>query len=427
MIRSSSFAILLILALRQPVLAQSDYSASPPGQQPIVQPNFSKQPFSQPGFVKPSSNQAPSSSPPPSSGTFPESVQADADFPQRLARIDSMVQEQMSSLNIPAYCLVVIKSGRVVFQKPYGYANLRRREANTNDTVFGLASLTKTFTALTLLSLVDKGLVALDDPLAKYLSDLSPPYRPLTIRQLASMIAGVPAKLSQEVLWKDQMDILCGTPLASQPGSEFLYSNFSYRLLGSVITRVTGRPFLDVVGETILGPLNMSSTATTVLLQPTGRVAQAYADDMGQGPLREIDYKNPAISFSAGMLATTSNDLVKYVFGLLSNRMLSQQGYETMWKYRPPLSTGKPSKWAFGWSAGANPKMGGNWVVSMNGGTQGVASTIILLPEANSAVIALCNLRKPPVYAIASTAAKIAFGNGEVDGNSEEVPGQGGD
>ncbi len=335
----------------------------------------------------------------------------DADMQARLQRIDAMVKERMQALGMPGYCLVVIKSGKVVFQKPYGFANLETRQPTTNDTIFGLASITKTFTALALLTLVDRGMVALEDPLSKYIDGLTPEYKPLTIRQLASMTAGVPAKLSQEVFWMQQLDILDHTPLVSQPGSAFLYSNFSYRLLGSVIEKVTGQPYLQYVESTVCAPLNMRSTGSTTLLQPTGRVAQAYGDNMGNGPLRAIEYKNPAVAFSAGMLATTSNDMINYVFGLLSHKIISENGYKTMWEQRPPLTTGQPSKWAFGWAKTGNPNLGGQLTISMNGGVPGVASTIILLPEANSAVMALSNLRKPPVYQIAKTAAAMAFGN----------------
>lgn len=344
----------------------------------------------------------------------------DSDMQVRLQRIDAMVNDRMQALYMPGYCLVVIKNGKVVFQKPYGFANLETRQPTTNDTIFGLGSITKTFTALSLLTLVDRGLVGLEDPLSKYIDGLTPEYKSLTIRQLASMTGGVPEKLSQEVPWKNQLEILDHTPLVSQPGSAFLYSNFSYRLLGSVIEKVTGQPYLQYVESTVCAPLNMRSTGSTTLLQPTGRVAQAYADNMGNGPLRAVEYKSPAVAFSAGMLASTSNDLINYVFGLLSHRIISADGYKTLWDLRPPLTSGQPSKWAFGWAKTHNPNLNGQLTISMNGGVPGVASTIILLPDANSAVIALSNLRKPPVYQIAKMAAAMAFGNGNQPAVAEE-------
>lgn len=361
---------------------------------------------------------------PPAAPAVQAAAMQQQELAQRLEQVDAMVNRSMSEQQIPGYCLTIIKDGTTVFQRNYGFAVLERRQPTTADTVFGLASLTKTFTALTLLSLVDKGLVGLDDPLAKYVDGLTRPYQSLTIRQLASMAAGVPNKLAQEVEWKNQLEILDHTALVSQPGSQFLYSNFSYRLLGSVIETATRRPFFEVVQETILAPLQMSSTATTVMMQGSGRLAEAYGDNMGKGPLRPIEYKNPAISFSAGMLASTSNDLTKYVYGLMSRRIISPQAYRTLWLDRPALSSGQPCPWAFGWHSGSSADMRDQFVVSMNGGTPGVASSIIILPDSNSAVIALCNLRKPPVYQIAKAAARIMFGTESVTdtGSSAETP-----
>jgi CubicO group peptidase (beta-lactamase class C family) len=333
----------------------------------------------------------------------------DIELERKLQAVDQMVMQRMQMLNMPGYCLAIIKNGKVIFQKPYGFADVNSRRPVTNQTVFGLASLTKTFTALTLLSLVDKGLINLEDPLAKYVRDLSPQYQNLTIRQLASMTAGVPKVVPQEVEWKNQLPILDKMPLQSEPGSQFLYSNFSYRLIGSVITNVTKRDYLEVVRETILNPLEMNNTATTVIMDKYGIVATAYGDNNGKSPLRQIEYKNPEVSFSAGMLASTSDDLVRYVFGLMSNKIISPKAYQTLWYERPPLSTGAASPWAFGWSVGRKEKMGGQYVISMNGGTPGVASSIIIFPESNSAVISLSNLRKPPVYQIAQKAAAIMF------------------
>src|SRR5258708_32938181 len=109
-------------------------------------------------------------------------------------RIDRLVQEKVKEFNVPGYSLVVIHHGKAVLQKGYGFADKEAGIPVTTQTVFGLASITKTFTALTLLLLVDDGKVSLDDSLEKYFSDLSPAYQRITIRQLATMSGGVPVK-----------------------------------------------------------------------------------------------------------------------------------------------------------------------------------------------------------------------------------------
>ncbi|MBP7578191.1 MAG: serine hydrolase, partial [Candidatus Obscuribacter sp.] len=135
-----------------------------------------------------------------------------------------------------------------------------------------------------------------------------------------------------------------------------------------------------------------------------------YTDNLGKGPLRPVVYKSPAVSFAAGMLASSGSDMVRYVLGLISRRLLSEQGYKSLWYDRPALSTGQPNKWAFGWSAGPNKFLGGQYQVFWDGATQGVGSIVMILPESNCAIVALSNLRKKEVYDIGKTAMRMAFG-----------------
>lgn len=335
--------------------------------------------------------------------------------------VDQLVLSELSQQNIPGYALAVIKDGKLIVHRGYGVMDLQTQQPVTPQTVFGLASLTKTFTALTLLTLVDQGKVGLDDTLDMYVSDLTKPYQKLTIRQLASMTAGVPKELAQEVEWKNQLPILVNTPLVSEPGTAFLYSNFSYRLLGDVIQKASSRPYFELVRERIFTPLQMTSSGTTVEFQSSGLLASPYGDNNGQAQVHPVQYKSPAISFSAGMLASTVDDLLKYSQALLSRQLLSPASYQTLWYQRPPLPGGAPSPWAFGWSSKVDPKYGTR-IVAMNGGTPGVASTIILLPEKNCAVVSLCNLRKPAVPAIARKVASLVFSVEPASSTSQTPP-----
>lgn len=339
-------------------------------------------------------------------GTTGNTSQTDADLRQQ---IDSLIVQRMREQNIPGYAISVIKDGRLIVHNAYGFQNVEQQRPTTNQTVFGLASVTKTFTAFCLLSLVDKGLISLDDPLNKYLRGLGDDYKKLTIRQLASMVAGVPSNIGEQKPWTQQFEQLVHTPLVSEPGTKCLYSNYSYRLLGSVIESVTGKPYLEYVNETILAPFGMTTTGTNATLAQSGLIAQVYGDNNGSVPPHPIPFMNPAAQFSAGMLVSSSDDMLRYAEALLSRKVLSPTAYQTLWYERPPLSTGEPSRWAFGWGSKVAPRYGNVRTVSMNGGVPGVASTMILLPEKNSCVVALCNLRKPPVYKIATEVAALAF------------------
>src|ERR1700733_60540 len=172
------------------------------------------------------------------------------------SQIDAMVTERVQQLAIPGYAIGIMKDGKVFFQKGYGLADLDKpKEAVTPDTIFGLASVTKTFTAMTLLRLVDQGKVNIDDTIDKYLDHLPDAWKKLTIRQLANMSAGIPESRPGEVGWGEEMKIVEDKPLLFEAGTSTKYSNPSYRTLGSIIEKVTGKPYLEAVLETICKPL----------------------------------------------------------------------------------------------------------------------------------------------------------------------------
>lgn len=164
-------------------------------------------------------------------------------------------------------------------------------------------------------------------------------------------------------------------------------------------------PYFDYISKEILAPLGMSSTGTTETLAPTGRVSCQYVP-RGNGEVKAIRPKDPMTSYSAGMLASSLEDLCTYAGALLGQKLLSPAAYKTYWLERPPLSDGSPDNWAWGWGSKINKRLGVR-VIAMNGGLPGVASTLLLVPDQNMAVVALSNMRTKPVYAIARRALSI--------------------
>ncbi len=333
------------------------------------------------------------------------------------ARLDKLIAARVKHLQIPGYALAIIQNGKVVFKKGYGATDSENGSPIDSRTVFGLASITKTFTAVVLLALVDQGKINLDDRLDKYLDGLVKPWQSITIRQLASMSGGILKSLPNEVAWSEQFKRVQEQPLVSTPGSEYLYSNYSYRTLGSIIEKVTGKKYLEVVHEIILDPLGMTATGTQ-LTAPAGTLASPYMQQDGEGPVRKLPpYRNPAIPFAAGMLFSNIDDMLTYAQALMDRKILSPAGYKTLWVERPPLSTGKPCNWAFGWLVSSPPSFGRRRLVSMNGGVPGVASSILIFPDEKIAVVSLSNLRKKPVNKIIREAAQVYLnleGTGDV-------------
>jgi len=324
--------------------------------------------------------------------------------PSRLQLIKSMVDQTIKQQGVPGYAIAIVKDGKVVFQQTLGKADLENNKAVTVDTIFGLASVTKTFTAMALLHLVDQGQVKTTDTLDKYLTDIPPAWRQLTIEQLATMRAGIPASRAKEYPWPQEKKWVEQQALVSQPGTQFLYSNASYRILGDVIEKVTGSSYMDYISKLILVPLGMNDTGTTVSMAATGRVSCQYADNLG--PARAIPPKEPMASYSAGMLASSLKDMCTYAQAILDKKILSPNGYKIYMDVRNPLPSGDAANWAYGWGSNYNKRLG-MLMVNMNGSLLGVASQIILVPEQNLAMVALSNLRKKAVYGVGRRALGI--------------------
>lgn len=339
-------------------------------------------------------------------------------------RISNLVKAECQRWGIPGYALAVVKDERIFYQAGFGLADIEARRPVTPETVFGLASVTKTFTALALLDLVDRGLIDLDQTVGTYLPDVRPKWKRLTIRQLASMTAGMRKGIPRECAWVEEMRILERLPLLSEPGSNFAYSNPSYRLLGTIIERVTGKPYLQVIRDLITTPLSMPMTGIPETLSQTGLLSAAYSDENGNGPLRKIVYKPTATSYSAGMLFSNVIDMSRYAGALMNRMIISPQGYQTLWFDRPPLPSGAPSNWAFGWGS-AIDKRYGQRRIGMNGGDPAVSSTVLIFPESGIAVIGLSNLHKPPVYRIARMVARIVLGLEQDGAGDEPLEGEG--
>ncbi|MDM7924007.1 MAG: serine hydrolase domain-containing protein, partial [Pyrinomonadaceae bacterium] len=106
-------------------------------------------------------------------------------------QVDRLVAKRMSDTGTPGFAVGVAVNGRVVHRKGYGYANVETGSLATPRTVFSIASVTKTFTAMAAMKLVEQGRLSLDDPLSKHLDDIPAAWRPITIRQLLSNTSGI--------------------------------------------------------------------------------------------------------------------------------------------------------------------------------------------------------------------------------------------
>ena len=183
--------------------------------------------------------------------------------------VDAIVQQLMQRRHIPGVSVAIVKDGKVVLAKGYGLANVELGVPATADTVYQLASVTKTFTATAIMMLVAEGKLALDDRITDRLPDLPAAWQDVTVRHLLSHTSGIKSYTSVRDFYKSTrkdyarreiLDLVAKEPLEFAPGEKWNYCNTGYFLLGMLIEKVTGKQYGEFMDERIFKPLGMTRT-----------------------------------------------------------------------------------------------------------------------------------------------------------------------
>jgi len=294
--------------------------------------------------------------------------------------------------------VLVAKCGQVIYAKGVGDANLQAQVPNTPQTKFGIASITKQFTAALVLQQVEQGRIHLDDTISNYL----PWYRKdtgqrMTVDQLLHHTSGLPAdyddpefcdtpEARQHYSPREFAEKFCQPNLDAEPGTKWAYSNRGYVLLGVILEHVTGKPFEDLLKEQLLEPLRMKDTGIdhNDLAERGG--ASGYARHAGPrytpGP-----YLDRGHIFSAGAMYSSAEDLLRWNQALSSTNFFSPE-------IRKAMFTPGKHDWADGWFVTRIQGSPGesNHLAEMRGDMPGNFFTWILrYPEQDAVIITLRN------------------------------------
>jgi uncharacterized protein YbbC (DUF1343 family) len=274
-----------------------------------------------------SCNRAPPAQPAPHSVPFADAAQtATAEGPSLPeAAIDAAVQEAMANLNVPGAVVVVGRRERVLFRRAYGFREVEPEHATMKiDTVFDLASLTKPIaTATSIMILVEKGAVGLDDPLVKYVPECRKDGKSaITLRHLLLHVAGLPPDIAKDDFGHGRDEAIrriCGVRLRAAPGVVSIYSDLGFLLLEEVVRRVTQRELSAFALETIFAPLGMNDTGFV----PSERLrARAAWTEFVDGEWRAGVVHDPRAYLLGGIaghagLFSTADDLAIFARAIL--------------------------------------------------------------------------------------------------------------
>jgi CubicO group peptidase (beta-lactamase class C family) len=257
----------------------------------------------------------------------------DAGFPDpaRAARVralapalDALFAEAIGELGAPGIAYGIALDGELVHSGGCGVRDLEAGAPPDADTAFRICSMTKSFMAMTVLSLRDEGLLDIDAPLGEVVAELGPLAHagpdapPVTVRQLLTMDAGLPQDdpwadrlMAEDGAWVTETLFARGATRSRAPGTAFEYSNYSWAALGRVISEITGRRHQDVVRERVLDPLALGSTVWSAGDLPPQRLATGYRP-AGEGFTAEVPLADGGDFAALGGLYSTVRDLARW-------------------------------------------------------------------------------------------------------------------
>lgn len=309
--------------------------------------------------------------------------------------------------------ILVARDGKPILSRGYGLANIEHDIPNTPKTVFRLASVTKQFTAASIMMLQERGRLNVSDPFCKYLTDCPALWQPITIKQLLTMTHGIPNVTSIElgalrafpVGWDQWMEATGKKPLEFKPGEKFMYLGAGYTLLGLIIERISGRTYGEFLQENIFDPLGMKQSGH----EDPSRILKGHATGYRQlpgDPITNLPYREMIRMYASGGVYSTPEDLLLWDQALYTEKLLSKKSIDEMYVPDKEMLPGK----AYASGVWVSTKHGRR-EIAHGGNATGFITYTARYPSDRVAIIVLSNNEKGSSGKISGVMSSIVFGS----------------
>jgi len=312
-------------------------------------------------------------------------------------RVDAFVRKVMKTLQIPGVSLAIVRDGKVIKESAYGLSIVEHVVPVKPETVFLLASITKSFTATAIMMLVEEGKVELDAPISRYLESTPEAWKAITVRHLLTHTAGLKDRFEglPAADWlltfttQRLYEASTKQPLDAQPGEKWQYSDQGYFLLGMIIEKVSGQTYRQFLTQRIFQPLGMTATTTINQSEIIPNLANGYTLVLGK--LRHNRRTTEYGMVSHFGIVSSTQDMVKFDAALATEKLLKRSTLKQMWtaaQINGAPVTSPLGSYGFGWFLG---EFFGHHIVQ-HGGSTGTA--LWRLPDDHLTVIVLTNLEQ---------------------------------
>jgi CubicO group peptidase (beta-lactamase class C family) len=310
--------------------------------------------------------------------------------------------DRIKKESFPGAAVLVSRDGKLLYSKGFGLADLAHQVPITPETKFRIGSITKQFTAASILKLQEEGLLNVEDKLSKYIADF-PRGDEVTIDRLLTHSSGIHSFTNQpnfldrvrsEITPEEMVDSIKSYAYDFDPGEKYQYNNSGYFLLGYIVEKVSGKNFAEYLQETFFDPIGMKNSGIHNWYTILEHEATGYS--FVNGELRKSMNWDMSHAGGAGAIYSTVGDLYLWNEAVFNGKVLSDKSLQAA--FTPAkLNDGSPATpgvggYGYGWGIG---EFRGLKIISHGGGLHGFLSYLVRFPEKNCTIAVLSNAFPP--------------------------------
>jgi D-alanyl-D-alanine carboxypeptidase len=308
--------------------------------------------------------------------------------------VGKAASDVITETGVPSASVAVVKDGRIACTLAVGDARIDPKTPAAAGMRYSIGSVSKQFTAAAVLMLAEEGKLSLDDPVSKYLPDLTDADK-VKVRQLLSHTSGyqdywpqdyVPPFMRTETTADAILARWAKKPLDFAPGAQYQYSNTGYIIAGLIVEKAGGKPLMEVLEARIFRPLGMKSVLDIDRSRLTESDPTGY-QRFGLGPLRPAPKEGKGWLFAMAELAMTAEDLARWNMSIMNKTLLKPSSYEEM-ERAVLLTNGVASAYGLGLGVAT---AGGHRSLSHGGEVSGFTADNVIYPDDRAAVTVLVN------------------------------------
>jgi D-alanyl-D-alanine carboxypeptidase len=309
-------------------------------------------------------------------------------------KVDAIAEQVLKATGVPSASIAIVKDGKVAYAHAYGLARLEPPLPATPEMRYSIGSISKQFTAAAILLLQQDGKLNLNDPVSKYLPDLTRANE-VTLRMLLAHTSGYQDYWPQDYVMPPMLNAVTASeilnqwakkPLDFEPGTKWQYSNTNYVIAGLVIEKVSGMPLMRFLQLRIFTPLDMKSVYNSDEARLTTSDATGYYRH-ALGPLRPAPKEGTGWLFAMGELAMPAYDLALWDISVINRSLLQPASYEQMFD-EVKLKDGGATNYALGLEVS---RRDGKLELEHTGEVSGFVSDNIVYVDDKAAVAVLTN------------------------------------